>query len=188
MGTLHGSSHDVGRAETALSNASLPARADLRSPLTPATRSGQDGHSGSVEMVTSVTERDGAFAASPRGSGELRGDDFVGARQMIRTALRCFGFVLVGVLGPMAQGCGPNPCDQYAQDVQAKYQQCGIAIPGGDTGNKSSCSASEARTANCYDACLSKVCCECTKEPTAPGCAAQLQPYSDCVAACASTQ
>jgi hypothetical protein len=89
--------------------------------------------------------------------------------------------------GPLTGGCNKDACERYADDVNAKYTSCGImAQPGSGSTSSGACTDALAKQANCLDACLPKVDCGCTKDPTAAGCAAKLKPYQDCVTACAS--
>ena len=98
--------------------------------------------------------------------------------------------VLVGAMGLAAQGCGgQSACETLYQDSQAKYKECGITTSlsgGASSGSSNSCTDAQAKLADCFDACLPKIDCPCTKDPTGANCATALKPYSDCITACSA--
>lgn len=78
---------------------------------------------------------------------------------------------------------GVDACQLYANDLIAKYEECGISVSTGGSGS-AVCTDAQAKQASCLDACISKVDCPCLKDPTGSGCDVKLKPYSDCAAAC----
>jgi hypothetical protein len=98
---------------------------------------------------------------------------------------------VVAAMGFLAPGCGKNACQQYDDDLIAKYQSCGISVMTSTSTSSSTsttCTDALAKQANCLDACLPKVDCPCTKDPTGSACAQNQRPYSNCVVACATAQ
>jgi hypothetical protein len=77
-----------------------------------------------------------------------------------------------------------TPCAQYAIDLNAKLNSCGIATTPPAANIDAMCTPTLANQAKCREACLPKIDCACTKQPSGAGCAATLKPYSDCLDAC----
>jgi hypothetical protein len=97
-----------------------------------------------------------------------------------------FGLLgILSALGILGVGCSKDACTQYSDDLVAKYNECGITVTtGSSTGTAAACTDTLAKQATCLDACVSKIDCACTKDPTGSGCADKLKPYSDCVVPC----
>lgn len=96
-----------------------------------------------------------------------------------------------GVVASVIAGCGKDACQSFADDLVAKYKECGIVssstATGTTTGTAQQCTDALAKKSTCLDGCVPKIDCPCTKDPTGTGCADKLKPYTDCVTACAQT-
>lgn len=86
-----------------------------------------------------------------------------------------------------ANGCADayhtSRCQKYADDLYAKYGECGIEISD-PPGKVSYCSAADAVLADCSDACLPLVNCPCWVDPAGADCPTKTKPFNDCLAAC----
>ncbi len=93
---------------------------------------------------------------------------------------------ILGATGALGIGCGKDACATYADDLVAKYEECGITIASTSTSSSASatCTDADAKLLGCYDACLPDVNCACFKDPTGSTCADDQKKYNDCMTAC----
>jgi len=63
-------------------------------------------------------------------------------------------------LAAFAQGCG-NDCDAAADEITAKFEECGITVSGGDgDGSGGECTEEAAAAATCLADCVTAAPCE----------------------------
>jgi hypothetical protein len=78
-----------------------------------------------------------------------------------------------------------DACTLFANDLYAKYEECGVSVSmSGSGGTSATCTDAAAKQATCLDACLSKADCNCLKNPAGSTCATDQKPFNDCAAAC----
>ena len=88
--------------------------------------------------------------------------------------------LLVTAVLTSASACH-TACDKYANDLEAKNEQCGLGV---GIVESMSCAGNAGTLADCLDGCLAKLDCACVKMPMSAACRAVEQPYDDCAGAC----
>jgi hypothetical protein len=88
-----------------------------------------------------------------------------------------------------------SSCDAYADDLYEKLRICGLDYPSKDMvlppmiplPRSGECTDRVgAEQESCFDACLPKLDCGCSKDPNGDGCWEKTQPYKDCIVECAA--
>lgn len=83
-------------------------------------------------------------------------------------------------LSAFAQGCG-NACDDYADAVTAKYEECGVDLPSGSDGDSGGeCTDEAASLAECLTPCIENVSCGALDGSDLDA----LTTYGECTTAC----
>lgn len=112
-------------------------------------------------------------------------------KAMTRTAAACGLLAILCLIGA-GPGCDTrDACERYVDDFYAKATACGDIQSSGDEDKWMRdegvfiCHANPLEQADCLDACLALLDCECTfKSAQSSDCAARQKPYLDCTAPC----
>lgn len=94
--------------------------------------------------------------------------------------LRKVALISMMIAAGALQGCG-NDCDAAADDITAKYEECGITLPaGGDGDGGGECTDEAAKLATCLAACVTAADCKALdgSDPAA------LMKYGECTGKC----
>ncbi|NUP07537.1 MAG: hypothetical protein HOW73_15925 [Polyangiaceae bacterium] len=88
-------------------------------------------------------------------------------------------------LGAFAQGCG-NDCDAAADQIQAKFDECGVTVPSGDDGGdeEAECTEADGTAALCVADCTDAVPCENLDTDTSNDDADAAAAYLECLGGC----
>jgi hypothetical protein len=88
------------------------------------------------------------------------------------------------VLGLASSGCdNRDPCQKYTDDYVDRENACGLHEEKHPYPSYA-CTEAVVREVECFDACLSKIDCDCIQTPTASGCDVKMKPYYDCAMPC----
>ena len=86
------------------------------------------------------------------------------------------------VLGVLAFGCSKSKCEQAADDITAKYDDCGIEVTGGDgDGDGGECTEEIGKQSECVAKCTTDASCEVLKGEDPDGAVDYATCLGDCV-------
>ncbi len=95
-------------------------------------------------------------------------------------------FGLLGALSLMVIGCGGTDCDKAADEIEAKYGECGVDLPtSSDNASGGECTAEAGTQALCLSGCFGAASCDCVGLGDATACTTDdSAAYLDCIAGC----
>jgi len=88
------------------------------------------------------------------------------------------------VLGLFTLGCssGKNKCEQSKDEIEAKYDECGLTDPGSSSsGSGETCSEEMGTQSECVAKCTNSASCEALKKEDEEGATLYLQCLGNCV-------
>ena len=93
---------------------------------------------------------------------------------------------ILGILGALSIGCGGNACEKAADQVEAKFTDCGATLPTtSGTSGSTECTDDLGKKSQCSADCISAASCDCIGAGDITKCTAdQAKSYGDCSTAC----